>query len=475
MSMKKRTVVLVALIVSGVAAKPLRAQSAPSGTSSTIGSGFRASDPGVRTGALSAGQALSTLSASQSQFFHDGRARFSEVEQVANGLGPTYNSTSCASCHAQPVTGGTSPSTNQYPNIGPNPQIEAANAGGATNKIPFFITADGPVREARFPFKLASNGSVTRMPDGGVHALFTITGRSDAGSCNMEQPNFDAMHEAGNLIFRIPTPTFGAGLIENILDSTILANMRANENLKQLLGISGHPNYSGNDGSITRFGWKAQNKSIEMFTGEAYNVEMGVTNELFPDERNSPPQVCMLNSTPEDATNFDASGFLILSDLAQFSNFMRFLAPPTQSSAGIPGNPPTSSIQNGHAIFEQIHCNLCHAEALQTGASKLTPGLNNQTAALFSDLLVHHMGSGLTDNVAQGSAGGDEFRTAPLWGLGQRIFFLHDGRSTPANGGLVHAIEQHASSGSEANTVINLYHSLSQEQRQDLLNFLRSL
>ena len=124
---------------------------------------------------------------------------------------------------------------------------------------------------------------------------------------------------------------------------------------------------------------------------------------------------------------------------------------------------------------EQIRCNMCHTETLQTGASKLTPGLSNQTVALFSDLLVHHMGSGLADNVAQGSAGGNEFRTAPLWGLGQRIFFLHDGRATPANGGLVQAIEQHASSGSEANTVINLYHSLSLEQRQDLLYFLRSL
>jgi CxxC motif-containing protein (DUF1111 family) len=112
---------------------------------------------------------------------------------------------------------------------------------------------------------------------------------------------------------------------------------------------------------------------------------------------------------------------------------------------------------------------------LQTSASSFTPGLNNQTAALFSDLLVHHMGAGLADNVSQGSAGGDEFRTAPLWGLGQRIFFLHDGRSGPANGGLVNAIEQHAGSGSEANTVVNLFHRLSEQQQLDLLNFLRSL
>jgi CxxC motif-containing protein (DUF1111 family) len=251
--------------------------------------------------------------------------------------------------------------------------------------------------------------------------------------------------------------------------------MQASAALKEQLGISGHPNKSGNDGSITRFGWKAQNKSLEMFAGEAYNVEIGVTNELFPNERANPPASCLLNPTPEDSTNFSQSGDQIPSDIVEFSNFMRFLAPPTPSTTGISGNPPLTSIQNGQAIFSQIHCDTCHTSALQTGSSAFTPGLSNQTAALFSDLLVHHMGSGLADNISQGSAAGDEFRTAPLWGVGQRIFLLHDGRSGPANGGLVNAIEQHASSGSEANSVVNLYHRLSPEQQQELLNFLRSL
>ncbi|MGB7463735.1 MAG: di-heme oxidoredictase family protein [Candidatus Acidiferrum sp.] len=436
---------------------------------------LQAKDPGVRAGSVNAGQALSTLSPGQSQYFTDGLVRFKEVDQVENGLGPTFNSNSCASCHGQPAAGGSSPRADQYPNIGPNPQIEAASAGGATNRVPFFITSDGPVREARFPFVVTSGGSLTKTPDGGVHALFTIAGRGDAGSCSLAQPNFEQMAQLHNLIFRIPTPVFGAGLIENIADATILANMRANSFLKGRLGISGHPNFSGNDGTITRFGWKAQNKSLEIFTGEAYNVEMGVTNELFPDERGTPPAACLINPTPEDVTNFELSGDQIPSDVVGFSHFMRFLAPPAQSSQGISGNPPSSSIQNGRALFSQIHCDTCHTPAMQTATSKLTPALSNQTAGLFSDLLVHHMGTGLADNVSQGSAGPDEFRTAPLWGLGQRIFFLHDGRSGPGNGGLVHAIEQHASSGSEANTVISNFNQLSTQQKQDLLNFLRSL
>ena len=142
---------------------------------------------------------------------------------------------------------------------------------------------------------------------------------------------------------------------------------------------------------------------------------------------------------------------------------------------GIPGNPPVQSIANGRMLFSQTHCDACHTPALQTSTSSFDSALNNQTANLFSDLLVHNMGSGLADRVSQGAAGPDEFRTAPLWGLGQRLFFLHDGRATPSNGGLLTAIQAHAGPGSEANAVINLFQALSEQQKQDLLNFLRAL
>jgi CxxC motif-containing protein (DUF1111 family) len=97
--------------------------------------------------------------------------------------------------------------------------------------------------------------------------------------------------------------------------------------------------------------------------------------------------------------------------------------------------------------------------------------LSNQTVNLFSDILVHHMGRGLADGITQGGAGPDEFRTAPLWGVGQRVFFLHDGRTS----NLVEAIEAHRSPGSEANKVIDRFDRLPAQQRQDVVNFLRSL
>src|SRR5882757_6290239 len=439
-----------------------------------------AKDPGPRAGSVDAGNPLASVVGSPAEeYFTDTKGRFQEVESVQggnhNGLGPRFNSNSCSSCHAQPAVGGSSPSTTAFPFVGPNPETLVTSQNATQNPLPPFITIDGPAREARFKFFLNRDGSLnTNNPDGGVHDLFVISGRPDAGSCSIRQPDFGHHLRLNNVIFRIPTPVFGAGLIENIPDETILANMNANERAKNLMGISGHPNRNGNDGTISRFGWKAQNKSLEIFSGEAYNVEMGITNELFTNERSSPdeaalPANCRVNSTPEDVTDMTAVQTTgVPSDTVGFSMFMRLLAPPTPSTTG-PGS--GTSVANGSRVFGAIGCALCHTPTLQTGTSSITPSLNMANANLYSDLLVHNMGSNLADGVSQGGASGDEFRTAPLWGLGQRIFLLHDGRSTD----LVDAIHQHASRGSEANNVIRNFHQISPQQQQDLLNFLRSL
>jgi CxxC motif-containing protein (DUF1111 family) len=123
-------------------------------------------------------------------------------------------------------------------------------------------------------------------------------------------------------------------------------------------------------------------------------------------------------------------------------------------------------------LFSSIGCAVCHNPSPgTTQASNLVSPLGNTPVNAFSDIETHHMGTGLADNVSQGSAGGDEFRTAPLWGLGQRIFLLHDGRTTD----LIRAIQAHASQGSEANQVEQNFDNLNNQQTQDLLNFLRSL
>jgi CxxC motif-containing protein (DUF1111 family) len=115
---------------------------------------------------------------------------------------------------------------------------------------------------------------------------------------------------------------------------------------------------------------------------------------------------------------------------------------------------------------------LTTGKAIASGSSTSpSAALSNQTAHLWSDLLVHHMGKGLADGITQGGAGPDEFRTAPLWGIGQRIFFLHDGRTS----NLVEAIRAHKSKGSEANRVINHFEKLSTQEQQEIIDFLRAL
>ena len=310
-------------------------------------------DPGVQSASRGTGATIITSDPNGfTAFFDDGLNRFQEVETVSgsanNGLGPRFNSNQCSSCHAQPAVGGSGAAV--------NPQFQFISNGIAPgDTMPSFITASGPTLEARAPYFLTSSGAInTKAPNGGVEDLFTVTGRSDAGSCSLAQPNFAAYQAVNDLIFRIPTPVFGAGLIENLDDSTLLINQAAN--LNNTLGIAGTFNHNGNDGTITRFGWKAQNKSLHIFAGEAYNVEMGVSNELFPQDRPLPeeeqasglPSTCLnLTGTgyPEDTSNPNQTNAAVLDDVSAFANFMRFLAPPPPGGVVLNGAPvPSSSI-----------------------------------------------------------------------------------------------------------------------------------
>jgi CxxC motif-containing protein (DUF1111 family) len=503
-------------------------------------------DPGVRGGDPGAGGALPGLNDVERGYFDVAKDVFQEVDAGPDGLGPRFNLDSCSGCHSQPTIGGTSPAT--------NPQVAVATLMGAKNVVPSFITANGPIREARFVRN--RDGS----PDGGVHSLFVITGRSDTPGCNIAQPNFAVELARNNVVFRIPTPVFGLGLVENVSDGTLEASLAANAQQKRALGISGRFNRNGNDGTIARFGWKAQNKSLLLFSGEAYNVEMGITNELFQSERDSDP-ACQFKVTPNDSTplvseNTASPSASFQSDIDLFAAFMRLSAPPTPASssatpvaqasdalnatpgqttgagtgasttsssalttsgpasttsspvsatsspastasstasttmasatadvssvmtaaAGSSTAQPSSSassgasVTRGNQVFSNVGCQACHTKTLTTAKSPLT-GQSNVTIQPFSDFAVHDMGTGLADGVSQGSANGNEFRTAPLWGVGQRIFFLHDGRTKD----LHEAIQQHASRGSEANAVINNYNLLSRDDKQALINYLRSL
>ncbi len=439
------------------------AASPSSRTNAALPPTVTATDPGPRPLPANAGSFLSSLSANEQQIEPSITTEFDRVHDVIvtsptdGGLGPRFNSNSCASCHAYPAVGGSSPPT--------NPLFSVYNYNGASNTMPSFITSTGPILEARF-----INQPGTTIPDGTVHQLFTISGRSDASGCSISQPDFATAAADSNLVLRQVPPLYGDGLIEVVRNIDIINNMNANLTVKARLGITGHPNYSGNDGSIQRFGWKAQGRSTLLTAAQQMNVEMGVTNETFPNEIDQTPG-CVLNPVPETVSNF-TPGILtemFPGDAERAEYFTQWLAPPTPTA-------PTTSTKNGKTQFTNAGCVYCHTTSFKTPATS-RPALGHITINLYSDLLVHHMGPGLADGLAQGQAGPDEFRTAPLWGIGQRLFFMHDGRTTD----IVQAIEDHYSLGngsypaSEANQSVTNFNNMTSKNQQDLVNFLRSL
>ena len=450
------------------------------------------------------------------------------------GLGPSFNAESCIQCHSQPTVGGSSVgcatitqangttktfcSTGFIPNdVNSNPQFVAAKDRGANNAFFSFENVNGPLLEVRLPKGIPPTTNTAGVENGAVAELFVIDNRSDtkkaAPNCIIDQIDLETQHTNGNTVFRIAIPTFGDGFVENTPEPALQANLAANAAAKQQLGIKGRFNLSGNDQTITRFGWKAQNKSLLMFSGEASNVEMGVTNELFPTERTYGNGSCTTNALPEDTVlvlaaadienildnptfqPFNQAGVpsVISNNIENDAVFMRLNGAPSLCDFQSPANTCSAlsaSAQRGQAAFgtssatnNGIGCVLCHTDLLMTGPST-TPGLNNQPFHPFSDFALHHMG-GLADGVNQGLALGDEFRTAPLWGIGQRLFFLHDGRASD----LLTAIQDHClpvptgSTPSEACAVVTNFNNLppttpigtTTTSQQDVLNFLRSL
>jgi hypothetical protein len=410
--------------------------------------------------------------------------QFPQFHTNSDGVGARHNSDQCFACHAQPTLGGSGgflvPNPGQGTPLPPeNPLFRLIpHRFGKHNVVPSFEAQYGPIREVRFKYK----GDGTR--DGSVHQLWVVTGIDNDPSlsnCRIAQPDFAAEQAAGNLSYRIPLQMFGLGLIDSIQDREIVSRHDATATQRAALGISGHPNRSANDNTIMRLGWKAQNKSVPMFAGEAYNVEMGITNELFPtaleedpdcNGSGKPAPTDVTRTDPDDAQNESFNNPLhIIADWMQFALLLRFTDAPQ------PDPKPSDSARNGRQIFSDIGCGLCHTPQMQTARRVTSAVLENRPVDLFSDLLVHHMGAGLADDIIQGSAGPDEFRPAPLWGIGQRLFFLHDGRTDD----LLTAIRAHRSGAtkdypaSEANAVIDNFNRRTPPEQQAILDFLRSL
>jgi len=383
------------------------------------------------------GDPLPGLTTDQTTNFTVGQAQFQTPDGIADGLGPIFNAQSCVACHDQPLT-----------------STGAVTIGGAS-----------AITETRFG---ATNA------DGTFNPLTSEDGTLLHQSSIVPAAQETVPKDATIVAHRKTTPLFGAGLIEAIPDSTIMANVHTTP-IDGVVGRAAvltdavtteiHTNMVG------RFGWKCQESTLLAFSGDAYLNEMGVTNRFFTTDFAPDGNEAVLVATepdgytatslqdlpenpalPESPTNKD--------DLARFTDFMELLAPP-------PPLPLSREALRGQQLFTQLNCVACHKPSMQTGPSTVSPSLAFKNVPLYSDLLLHRMGS-LGDGIAQAAARTDEMRTAPLWGLRERAPYLHDGRAAT----ILEAITLH---DGEALMIRNRFVSLPKDDQNAIIAFLNSI
>jgi CxxC motif-containing protein (DUF1111 family) len=362
------------------------------------------------------GSPLSGVTASEFELFRLGLEDFTEVESAEDGLGPAFNGTSCAVCHSVPAIGGISAMT----------EIR----GGYRDE----------------------NGKFTALNGGTLYHLFSLPNHR----CQVQIPA-----EANVIARRAPIPLFGAGLIEAIPDESILALEDPND--RDGDGVRGRAarilDVATNRERIGRFGWKAQQATLLAFSGDAYRNEMGITNDLFPDEVAlgvDPEQLrlCSPRSGIQDVRDRRTG----LRGIDNFENFMKFLAP-------IERGPIDDAVLDGERLFRSTGCAACHTPVQHTGPSA-NPLFDRKPVPLYSDLLLHDAGTG--DGIEQSAARPNEIRTPALWGLRFRRPLLHDGSAANAE----EAIRRHAQ---EAAASTARFTALSPEEKRRLLAFLGSL
>lgn len=364
------------------------------------------------------GDPLPGITPREFEEFSFGLEDFFEVETAEEGLGPAFNGTSCAVCHSVPAIGG----------FGIMTEVRAGR------------------RDEHGRFAPLSPGSDS------LFQMFSIPSHA----C---QPIIPV--EANVIARRAPLPLFGAGLVEAIPDETLLALQDPNDENRD--GVSGRAavvtDIETGDRRVGRFGWKAQHPTLMAFGADAYRNEMGITNDLFPSELAfgiTPESLRQCDPIPDPEDRLDPS--TKRRGIDNFASFMKFLAPPTRGAAD-------DEVRAGDRVFSEIGCAACHVPTLMTGPSE-NPLFNRRPVMLFSDLLLHDIGTG--DGIDQAAATGAEIRTPALWGLRVRRPLLHDGSASTTE----QAIERH---GGEAERVRAAFQALTADRRAALLAFLRSL
>lgn len=379
-----------------------------------------------------------------------------------DGLGPTYNARSCASCHFKDGRG--------------QPPVNGEVGTGFLIRLS--LPEQDPLIGAYLPDpnyggQLQDIALQDLTPEGQVVITYEeITGTyADGTSYSLRVPTYgiDALaygdlHPDVMFSPRIASQMIGLGLLEAIPEDTILSFADPDDSDGD--GISGRPNYVWDILSqstvLGRFGWKANQPSLHQQNAAAFNGDIGITTSLFPVENCPSIQVDCLNALNGGTPEIDDD------DLDKVTLYTSTLSVPAQRDFDNP------DVLLGEELFEQIGCATCHIMEIQTGEHPTIPALSNQTIRPFTDLLLHDMGEGLADNTPDFEATGTEWRTPPLWGIGlfetvnDHTFYLHDGRAR----NLEEAILWH---GGEAQTTRDAFTELSAAERAALIAFLESL
>lgn len=379
------------------------------------GDGF--GDPSARASTVhgtSPGSALEELTFEESENFREGHALFRRIFAPEEGLGPLFNGNSCNACHTSPADGGTG---DQF-----LVRATATREDGSCDVLP----GEGEnIRQFATPFLQAHGIMAEEVP-----------------------ANADA-------VARINVPfLFGLGLVDAIPEAIILAREDFRGPHGELSGRAGRDA----EGRVARFGRKGNVATLFDFVEEALRLEMGITSPLHPDDRGPNGRPLPEGSDPTPGPEVD------METLERMTDFIRFLAP----LPGMHPDDPESQelVRRGENLFHEIGCAGCHVPFMDTGPHPV-PALAHRRVFLYSDLLLHDMGSELADICAPG-ASASELRTEMLMGLGHREVFLHDSRA----GSLWEAVRFHGGEASGARARFDRIDRLSQEA---LIRYLRTL
>jgi CxxC motif-containing protein (DUF1111 family) len=375
---------------------------------------------------------------------------FVSAPAVVNpGLGPLYNNTACSRCHLNEGRGS--------PVVGEGPQgsqmlvFVSMPQGSGEPEVP-----NGPVPVPGVGLQVLDQAIFGHEPNAAVSIAWTEEAGAfaDGTPFSLRRPvptitlaDGSKLPEGASVSLRQPLGVYGLGLLEAVSEADVLALVERTDK------VPGRVNHvwsrTTHDVRIGRFGRKATKPTIRDQAGQAFAVDMGLTNPLFP---------------PADGAELELTD----EALDQVAYYLQSLAVPARRDADDP------EVLRGEQLFRDIGCNGCHVEELTTSEHAVIPALAGQTIHPYTDLLLHDMGEGLADGRPEFEATGSEWRTPALWGVGlaQTVHpyatYLHDGRARS----LEEAILWH---GGQAAGRRESFRSLPKADRDALVRFLRSL